>query len=328
MPNLTGTRNSLENRERMPSHTPRVIRIVCRDTGSTADILPDRGAACASAMLMHDGVPRPVVWAPPGYGANDSPMFSGGIPILCPFPGRLASGAFEFRGRRITPPAGPGGGAPIHGLVHDRPWRVIDRSVDRVGLEFQLSREAAKLGAAWPADFRLTATWSVAAAALALDLRLEPLGPMPAALGVHPYFPLPVVPGGDRRECLLDVPARSWQPLERGLACGGPVPAATRLAFPGVVWVADQQLDDAFVDLAATGDRVCARLVDPSGAAIVMRFDPVFTACVIYTPPHREALCIEPWTVVPGAPPFSPALGWRMLEAGEPLAAGLTISVE
>lgn len=312
----------------MPSPPPRAIRLVCRDTGSTADILPDRGAVCASAILMHANGPRPVVWAPSGYGANDAPMFSGGIPILCPFAGRLASGTFSFRGRRITPPAGPGGGAPIHGLVHDRPWRVIDRARDRVVLEFQLSRNAADLRAAWPADFRLTAAWSVAAAALALDLRLEPLGPMPAALGVHPYFPLPVVPGGDRRECLLDVPARSWQPLNQGLASGRPVPAATRLAFPGLVRVADQRLDDAFVDLAATGGRVCTRLVDPSGAAIVMRFDPVFTACVIYTPPHREALCIEPWTVVPGGPPFSADLGWRILEAGEPLVAGLTITCE
>ena len=30
-----------------------------------------------------------------------------------------------------------------------------------------------------------------------------------------------------------------------------------------------------------------------------MTFDDQFTACVVYNPPHREAVCIEPYTTVP-----------------------------
>ncbi len=312
----------------MPSSLPRVVRLTCPVTAATADILPDRGAACASATLVRDGVARQVVWAPPGYGTPAVAGFAGGIPILCPFAGRLHAGRCEFRGRPFTVPTPPGAELPIHGFVHDRPWRVIDRVADRIALEFLLSRDAADLRDAWPADFRLTATWSLAAASLSLDLRLEPLAAMPAGLGAHPYFPLPVVPDGDRRACLIDVPARSWQPLSEGRAIGSPVPAAVRLAFPGAVPVGDTELDDVFVDLVATDGRVSTKLVDPAGGAIALRFDPVFTACVVYTPPHRQAVCIEPWTVVPDAPPFLPARGWRILEAGEPLCAGLTITVE
>ena len=30
-------------------------------------------------------------------------------------------------------------------------------------------------------------------------------------------------------------------------------------------------------------------------------FDRAFRECVVYTPPHREAICIEPYTCVAGA---------------------------
>ena len=32
-----------------------------------------------------------------------------------------------------------------------------------------------------------------------------------------------------------------------------------------------------------------------------MTFDDQFTACVVFNPPHREAVCIEPYTTVPDA---------------------------
>lgn len=304
------------------------VRLTCAGTAAAAEILPGRGGSCAAATLVRDGVPRRVVWAPPGYATEANLSFLGGIPILCPFAGRLPSEPFEFGGRTYRVPLTEGYSLPIHGLVHDRPWRVIDRAADRAVLEFRLSRDAADRLAAWPADFRLTATWSLVPHALTVHLSLEAGGPMPAALGLHPYLPVPVVPGADPRGCLIDLPARSWQTMEQGGGRGQLLPASARLAFPGAVPLGDRALDDVFVDLAAAGARVAARLIDPAGATITVEFDDAFSACVIYTPPHREAVCIEPWTIVPGGPPRPGERGWRLLAAGETLSAGMTISLD
>ena len=47
---------------------------------------------------------------------------------------------------------------------------------------------------------------------------------------------------------------------------------------------------------------VRTRLTDPaSGRALTQTFEPAFTQCVVYTPGHRQAICIEPYTCVPDA---------------------------
>lgn len=304
------------------------VRLTCSDPAASADILPGRGGSCSAATLVRDGVPRQVIWAPPGYEADPTLSFMGGIPILCPFAGRLLAETFEFRGRTYRIPVRHGCLVPIHGLVHDRQWRVIDRAADHLTIEFELVRDAADLRGAWPADFRLTATWSLMPAALTLGLMLEARGPMPAALGLHPYLPLPIVPGGDPRGCVVELPARAWQSLQPDGRRGPLQPASARLAFPGGVPIGDKESDDVFVDLASTAGRVCTRLLDPAGATITISFDDVFTACVLYTPPHRKAVCIEPWTVAPGGVPGATSQGWRVLEAGQALTAGMTISLE
>ena len=45
-----------------------------------------------------------------------------------------------------------------------------------------------------------------------------------------------------------------------------------------------------------------ATIADPeSGHQVSVTFDRAFRECVVYTPPHREAICIEPYTCVPDA---------------------------
>jgi aldose 1-epimerase len=42
-------------------------------------------------------------------------------------------------------------------------------------------------------------------------------------------------------------------------------------------------------------------LSDDAGRSIVQTFDTTFTQCVVYTPPHRQAICLEPYTCIPDA---------------------------
>jgi aldose 1-epimerase len=303
------------------------VTLHCPGSTAAAVILPGRGNACATATLAQGGVARRVVWSDDDYTAPESRPTSGGIPILCPYPGRLASTTMEFRGRKLELEPRDAFGRPMHGLVHERAWRVIDRRDAALTAEFRLSREAPDLLARWPADFRLVATWTLAPSMLSLALRLEPFGAMPAALGLHPYLPLPLVPGADAERCRLEVPARRWQPQHDLLPSGSLRPACERIGFPGSVPLAGVVLDDVFTDLESQDRRVTTRLVDPAGAEVRIDFDAAFSACVVFTPPHRRAVCIEPYTALPGTASFDESLGWRILEAGETLTASMTLSL-
>ncbi len=321
----------------MPTSFPAPIELGIRGSAARALILAGRGCTCASAILEGPFGPRDVLWAPEGFAEGKGRASAGGIPILCPFPGRLGRTSMEFGGRSFTLPEGDGQGRPIHGLVHDRPWHVVERHADRLVARFRLAEDAPDSLAEWPADFTLTATWTLHSRRLDLSLDLEAHGTMPAALGLHPYHPVPVVPGAHPAACELDLPATLWQPQERLLPVGPPRPVAAfgaagrpALGFPGRTALAGVSLDDPFTGLIGDGERsgkIVARVIDPaSGTGVSAEWDPVFSSCVLFTPPHGRAVCIEPSTVLPGQATFAPEAGWRVLEAGERLAGGYSVA--
>jgi aldose 1-epimerase len=330
-------------------------------SAATADFLPGRGCTCVSAVLESAGGPVAVVWSPEGFSEEGARPTSGGIPILAPYPGRLPATTLWFEGSAYELEPRDAFGRPMHGFACDRPWRIVDRASDRFTAEFLLSRDASDRLGRWPADFRLTATWQLARSSLSCTLALEPLGRMPAAFGLHPYCPLPILPGSDPEACSLELPAALWQPQREMLPSGSLAPAAHRIGFPGRVPLDGVALDDVFTGLAfapsPTGPLATARLVDPSGAAIAVDWTEAFTACVLFTPPHRRAVCIEPYTCLPGgavpsgrsmpaggessagrdgvpgerpgtANPLDVSRGWRVLDPGETLAGRMTIRLD
>ncbi len=66
------------------------------------------------------------------------------------------------------------------------------------------------------------------------------------------------------------------------------------------------KLDDVFdsrFDAPAGREEVCtSTLVDPANRRkLTVRYGGLFRHCVVFNPPHREAICIEPYTTVPDA---------------------------
>lgn len=310
---------------------PNSVTLGADGSPARAEILVGRGGACASCVLESPQGPRDVLWAPDDFAGPSGRPSSGGIPILCPYPGRLASTTMAFRGRSFTLPPGDQFGRPIHGLAHDRPWRILGLDGRSLRAEFRLAIDAPDALPSWPADFTLTAVWTLHRDRLDLDLDLVAHGAMPAALGLHPYHPLPVIPGGDTEACQIEIPATRFQPQERLLPVGETVPASDKIAFPGRVPLGGVVLDDPFCGLlrAAEGsaEPIVTRVIDPaSGAMIRAAWSAEFSACVLFTPPHRQAVCIEPYTVLPGQRTFDPSAGWRILEAGESLGGRYSVS--
>jgi aldose 1-epimerase len=73
------------------------------------------------------------------------------------------------------------------------------------------------------------------------------------------------------------------------------------------------------------------RLSDPdSGRTVTQTFDKTFTQCIVYTPPHRQAICLEPYTCLPDSYRMRAAgceTGLQILQPGEQFEATLRIAV-
>jgi aldose 1-epimerase len=64
----------------------------------------------------------------------------------------------------------------------------------------------------------------------------------------------------------------------------------------------EMKLDNVFGGLKFENHRAAATVHDPkTGRTMTMTFDDQFAACVVYNPPHRQAVCIEPYTTLPDA---------------------------
>jgi aldose 1-epimerase len=273
--------------------------------GSRAKVLPGVGFNCYGFSVATSTGPMEVLWAKPDFTDGTAKPSGSGIPLLFPFAGRIGGGKFTFEGKSYELDVSPGDslGNAIHGFVFNRPWRVKEHTQDRVVGEFQASVDDAALLKRWPADFRITAAYKIAGNTLTADYRIEnpDTKPLPFTFGTHPYFRVPLG-GKDAEACVVKVPVGSNWELQNLLPTGeqNTVPAVTQLA-QGMP-VQEMRLDNVFGALKFDNHRLATTVHDPqSGRVLTQTFDDQFTACVVFNPPHREAVCIEPYTSIPDA---------------------------
>jgi aldose 1-epimerase len=225
-------------------------------------------------------------------------------------------------------------GFAIHGFVYNRAWRVVAQGPSSVTGEFHAARDDPALLKLWPADFRIRACYEVHHVGLSCSLAIDNPGdrPLPFGLGTHGYFRLPLGTFGKRDECEILVPARSFWELDGMLPIGRKLPAVGPRGVSGGMQFGRAQLDDIFTDLAARDGRVICRLLDPvNDRRLSIVFDAAFAHCVVFNPPHREALCIEPYTAAPDA--YSLAEhgiegGLRILQPGEAFQAKIELRLD
>ncbi|HEV3415669.1 MAG TPA: aldose 1-epimerase [Pirellulales bacterium] len=307
------------------------ISLVDPATGSLAKLLPELGFNCFSYVPVLDGEPVELLWSAPGFETSGGRTTRSGIPILFPYAGRLRGTVLRFGGKEFPLTIDERLGFAIHGFVHDRPWRIVAQSPSSVTGEFRAARDDPTLLNLWPADFRIRVCYEVHHVGLSCSLAVDNPGdrPLPFGLGTHGYFRLPLGSFGKRDECHLTVPAQSYWELEGMLPTGRKLPATDGRAVGGGMLFGETQLDDIFTDLQPRSGRVVCRLLDPvNDRRLSLVFDESFGQCVVFNPPHREAICIEPYTCVPDAFALSERgleTGLRILQAGESFQAHLEL---
>jgi len=222
-----------------------------------------------------------------------------GLPILFPFPNRIRDGQYAWRGRGYQLALNcPTGRNAIHGFTTAASWAPsvsldADHAVLTGRFDFTGNQPL------WPASGSLIVDYQLSANLLEVKARVESGSEtLPFGLGYHPYFK--VAPfGGDR--ALVSLAADQVWELRDSL------PTGVRMAPDPMKDLREGRefgsltLDDAFTDLkprpAANGLGWFGGLKNPEGSAqLDMYVSPAFREAVAFTPPHRRAVCLEPYT--------------------------------
>lgn len=309
------------------------IHLTDSTSGAEAAILAGFGFNCYRFRVRFDDQPLDVLWSEPGFDSGQKRASGSGIPLLFPYAGRLRGKTLNWNGGAWPLEGDDNRGNAIHGYVLNRPWRVLEQSNQRAVGQFQASLDAPALLQGWPADFRITATYELAGTSLSSSFLIEnpDQRPLPFGFGTHPYFCVPL--GGSRADdCLVELPVgRRWELVEM-LATGRRLPVEIPEAYRAGLPFAEMKFDDAFTDLVFDGGWCRPRIVDPgSGRRLVVEFDQAFRECVVYNPPHRQAVCIEPLTWCPNAFELEQrglAAGLKILQPGQSLQCQVTMRVE
>jgi aldose 1-epimerase len=275
------------------------------DTGATAKVLPGLGFNCYSFVVPTSAGPLETLWSSPEFAQGTAKPSGSGIPLMFPFAGRIRGTTFRFGNRDFTLPAGDGLGNAIHGFVINRPWRVIEQQADRVRGQFQASVDDKTLLTQWPADFRITAEYRLEGNLLISDFTIDnpDTQPLPFGFGTHGYFRVPLG-GPNGPDCRVVVPVGNNWDLEGLLPTGTTTTPALVSQLAAGMPVSEMKLDHVFGGLKFENHRATATVSDPASRhKVSLIFDDQFTACVVFNPPHREAVCIEPYTTIPD--PFS-----------------------
>jgi aldose 1-epimerase len=309
------------------------VSLIDSTTGARARILAGFGFNCYEFVVNLRGREVDVLWSAPGFAAGTERPSGSGIPLLFPFPGRLRGSTFRWEGREYSLEPGDGRGNAIHGFVLNRVWRVIERSPSRVVGQFQASVDDPTILNQWPADFRVTATYELSGNRLASSFVFENPDDktLPCGFGTHPYFRLPL--GGTSGDaCLVTIPATKQWELVDMLPTGKCYELSQANAYQQGLRFGEMTFDDVFGGLVFDGDDCVSEIIDPeSNTRLSMRFDRSFRELVVYTPPHRGAICVEPYSCVPGTVGLDVSnvdFGLRVLQPGESFNSRVELSVE
>jgi len=276
------------------------------------ELCPEGGGCMTAFRCRGIDVMRP---ATDEYWQTFEPRASASFPLV-PFSNRIADGRFEFEGRSYRLPINmPPEPHTIHGdgwmsawdvesaeparavLAHtpsDTPFAYLARQI------FELSDDGLK------ASLEITNT---------SDRRV------PVGFGHHPYFP-------STDDLTLEMPLTEvWMPDDRKLPAEKvSVPEAWDFSSPKRL-APLTELDHDF-----TGGEVNAVMHWPNaGIRLSITADPIFRHVVVFVPPGRDYLCVEPVTHVANAVNMLAAgdqnTGLQILEPGAKLSGAMRFSV-
>lgn len=295
---------------------------------ATASFVPKAGMVCSS--MTHDGEEMlGQRYGLAGYLENGRTF---GVPLLAPWANRLGRMAYavvhEGGGiRRIdVHPSTPNlrfdqFGQPIHGLLRgSKDWNVIEvqATAEEAWITASLEFDQRRVDfAAFPFEHVITVKVTLRTTSLTFSTAITATGQdeVPICFGWHPYLS---IPGLDRREWEVYLPFTRRCPLDETL-----LPTGTREEVePLMGRLGERSLDDLFADVK-NGTTAYIR---GNGRRMSIRFDTGYDWAILYGPPYRNHICVEPMTAA--SDPFSGQDPMEVVPRGGTFRAAFTISVD
>ena len=302
-----------------------VYRLASEDGLQRAEVWPSHGMNCL--RWRADG--SELLFVHPDWEATAVPTRSA-TPVLFPFPNRIRDGKFEFNGTKYELPLNDSAKAnAIHGFAPRNEWAVVshaatDEAAEVVG-RFRLSEQVPEALPLWPGDCSLSSTVRLEPSRLRLISRVENHSdkPVPFGLGFHPYFRLPTRSDGVDEYRLRAAVEHEWE-LRDNLPTGAKKMVEPDLRSEQGVPLAGRDYDSLFGGVTAPANpdglrSVCALSHEEAGRLEVLA-DANFDDWIIFTPPHRGAVALEPYTCPTDAinlEKHGTRTGWRVLGVGE-----------
>lgn len=296
-----------------------------------AEVWPQWGFNCIKWQLRKpDAHWADIMFHMPDWEANPVPTRSG-HPILFPFPGRLREGQLTFEGKTYQLPLNEGTKKhAIHGFTPRNPWRVTASGVGDnfafVTGEFNLAKDFPEALAMWPSDFVFSVTYRLFPDKLRVEARVHNPGSgrLPFGLGYHGYFLLPGANDPDIGSSVLQANVAEIWEAENNLPTGQRKAPPAELDFQKPRAIGTTALDNVFTKVTgvtADGLTEIARLSHPLALGqLRVLGDVSFRELVLFTPVHRHAVAIEPYTCSADAGNFAIKgidSGWRVLDSGK-----------
>ena len=204
---------------------------------------------------------------------------------MIPYVNRIAKNSFSFRGEAVTVPS-PWAPHALHGFGWRTAWQVVSHAGQGAHLTFAAERGA------WPWRYRCEQALSLEEDDLVVELAVQNLDdrPMPASLGLHPYFPY----AGEAT--LQAVTEGVWLTDENVLPVAWQAAKNARVSFAEATPVAGTDLDNCY-----TGFDGIARVVWPRRGIEVTLASPQCRFLQVYTRGNDGSFCVEAQTAMPDA---------------------------
>lgn len=287
--------------------------IVLEQGAARLRLAPALGGRITALDLAVEGRPVPVLFPFPEDATALLHWAKGGLYPLLPYWGRI-------RDSQLATPEGPVALRPhpdaaphtLHGPAHRHPWQLVRVSADSAELAYHHAGDDE-----WPWPFLGTLQVALPAPTrceITLALANAGARPMPAGIGLHPYFADP----GDAR--LTMAAAHEWPLDPEGLS--GPAPGAP-FAFAGPVPRNTTRQAGGW-----DGKAVIAR----PDARITVQANAILDHAVLHRPASDVAwFCVEPVSHLADAFNMAacgtPGTGAAWLAPGAALTAQLVLAV-
>jgi aldose 1-epimerase len=250
--------------------------VTLRRGGAEASLLPLLGGAIGGFTIDGRAILRPT-----SRDAID-PLETACFPLI-PYANRIAGGCFTFAEQlHVLPPNHPVSPHPLHGLGWLRPWTIMEQTRDTASLTCSHAADEH-----WPWDWTAVQRFALSDRALQITLQLTNTShkPLPAGLGLHPYF---MRKPGD----VLRFAADGVWDNDGTMIPIDPMPAEMLGDFKtGVVPAGERLIDNTYFGWSGVANWGETITLKARGAGFLH----------VFAPPGEDFVCLEPTSQMPDA---------------------------